>query len=235
MTCHQQKKSILDCGIELKKDSWMEVFSASLGKVLANQLACSELVVKNQNWQVDFDAGTITFGKDEYLLQFIGSESSESNTWLWGSENINDFPNKVITLAKQMKSIGEDWHLKPLRSAEFKLTDELNGYHVAIVTCALSEVPVCFYRGQHEEGAVIITFSPEISDVFATVDVHRFVSIAMQCIQEFTINHQIFIESFLYQNDISFEWSENSIVAHFDQQLHIDFDERNRIDNFLIL
>ncbi len=230
-----QKRSILSSGIEFKKDSWLDVFSMSLGKILANQLVCSELVVKDQDWQVDFDAGTISFGQDEYQLQFIGSESSESNTWLWGWENINGFPKEVILLAEQMKVIAEEWRLKPMQSAEFDLTDGLNGYHMAIVTAALSEDSVCFYRGLHVGGAVFIAFSPETREVFAPVDIERFVSTAMQCVQEFSVNHELFIQSFLFQNEIEYEWEDQSIIAHFDQDLQIDFDQQKRIENFTVL
>lgn len=68
--------------------SWFEVFSACLGKMVIIQEACSDLIVKNRDWNVDFSKGTISFGKDEYPLQFLGSESTNSNSWMWGWNNI---------------------------------------------------------------------------------------------------------------------------------------------------
>ena len=35
--------------------TWNDVFSANLGKMMAIQIACAELVVKNKNWNEDFD------------------------------------------------------------------------------------------------------------------------------------------------------------------------------------
>lgn len=75
-----KKKSIFDCQTPIDKSSYFQVFSACLGKVLANQIACSELVVKGQQWNVDFTKEVITIGTDSYPLQFIGSESTYSNT-----------------------------------------------------------------------------------------------------------------------------------------------------------
>lgn len=41
------------------------------------------LVVKNRDWSVDFQSGTLSFGRDSYPVQFIGSESTASDTWKW--------------------------------------------------------------------------------------------------------------------------------------------------------
>ena len=35
--------------------TWNEIFSANLGKIMAIQTACAKYVVKNRNWNVDFD------------------------------------------------------------------------------------------------------------------------------------------------------------------------------------
>ena len=52
-------------------NTWNEIFSANLGKIMAIQIACAEYVVKNRDWNIDFDRGIISFGKDEYPLQFF--------------------------------------------------------------------------------------------------------------------------------------------------------------------
>ena len=36
------------------------------------------------DWYVDFEKGTLTLGKYEFRVQFLGSESYVSNSWLWG-------------------------------------------------------------------------------------------------------------------------------------------------------
>ena len=88
-------------------DKWNDVFSANLGKIMAIQTACAKYVVKNRDWNVDFDKGIIAFGNDEYPLQFLGSEANSSNTWLWAWENINGFDDKIISLAREIKAKGE--------------------------------------------------------------------------------------------------------------------------------
>ena len=224
------KKPLFDCGISIKKDNWFHVFSASLGRINANQKACAELVVKGRDWNVDFSLGIISFGKDNYSLQFIGSESASSNTWLWGWENVNSFPEAIIELANLTKRTAEEINLEALTVAEFELSDTFNGHNMSVVTCALSDKNYCYYRGPHEGGAIFVAFSNVPNDVFAPIDIHSFVSTTLECIQNFQVDHKIFIESFLYQNDTSYEWENLSVIAHFKQDLKIDFE---RADEFL--
>ena len=80
------------------KSNWFQVFSACLGKVMTIQDACAEQVVKGQGWNVDFSAGTLSFGRDSYPLQFIGSEANSDNTWLWGWKNVNGFDERLLRL-----------------------------------------------------------------------------------------------------------------------------------------
>ncbi|WP_338972494.1 hypothetical protein KSU09_05085 [Fusobacterium nucleatum] len=213
---------------------WNDVFSANLGKMMAIQIACAELVVKNKNWNVDFDKGIIAFGDDEYPLQFLGSEANFSNTWLWAWENINGFDEKIISLAKNIKEKGEKLNLEPLTNAEIDITDELNGHNLSIVACGLADENYCYYRGPHSEGAIFVAFNEVDEKVFSPVNTRKFIDITMRCIQQFSLNHKLFIESFLDWNKNRYEWQENSIVAYFgkDEKLKIEFEKVK--DNFRI-
>ena len=120
-------------------NTWNEIFSANLGKIMAIQIACAEYVVKNRDWNIDFDRGIISFGNDEYPLQFLGSEATSSNTWLWAWENINEFDDKIISLAREIKAKGEKLNLEALTTAEIDINDELNGHTLSIVACVLAD------------------------------------------------------------------------------------------------
>ena len=113
------RKNIWIEHLNIDTGNWFQVFSACLGKMIAIQTACSEQVVKGQDWNVDFSEGVILFGNQKYPLQFIGSEATSSNTWLWGWENINGFSEKIIQVATHAKVVGERWNLEPLTTAEF--------------------------------------------------------------------------------------------------------------------
>ena len=204
--------------------TWNDIFSANLGKMMAIQIACAELVVKNRDWNVDFDKGIIAFGNDEYPLQFLGSEANSSNTWLWAWENINGFDDKIISLAKSIKEKGEKLNLEPLINAEIDISDELNGHTLSIVACGLADKNYCYYRGPHSGGAIFVAFDGVDKKVFTPVDAKDFADIVVRCIQQFSLNHKLFIESFLEWNKNKYKWQENIIIADFgkDGELRIE-------------
>ena len=211
--------------------TWNEIFSANLGKIMAIQIACAEHVVKNRDWNVDFDRGIISFGNDEYPLQFLGSEATSSNTWLWAWENINEFDDKIISLAREIKAKGEKLNLEALTTAEIDINDELNGHTLSIVACGLADKNYCYYYGPHSGGAILVAFDGVDEKVFTPVDAKDFADIVVRCIQQFPLNHKLFVESFLEWNKTKYKWKENTLIADFEnsQKLEIDFEEKSEL------
>ena len=217
-------------GMNIKKDNWFEVFSASLGQMVAVQTNCAELVVKNQDWHLDFPKQYISFGDQKYPIQFIGTESTVSNTWLWGWENVNNFSDSLIEFAKSTKQKGIKWNLEPLTTPEFDLNETFNGHNLSIVSCAISDKKMCYYRCVHDKGAIFVAFSDIPNEVFAPLEIQRFAAIVAQCIQQFYVDHRIFVESFLRWNRTSFDCQGDNIIAHFPVDLTIKFEKANGID-----
>ena len=208
-------------------NKWNDVFSANLGKIMAIQTACAKYVVKNRNWNVNFNRGIISFGNDEYPLQFLGSEANSSNTWLWAWENINGFDENIISLAKEIKAKGEKLNLEALTTAEIEITDELNGHILSIVACSLADKKYCYYRGPHSGGAIFVAFDGVDERVFAPINAKDFADIVVNSIQQFPLNHKLFVESFLKWNKNKYKWQDNKIIADFgkDGELKIEFEK----------
>ena len=208
-------------------NTWNEIFSANLGKMMAIQTACAKYVVKNRNWNVDFDRGIISFGEDEYPLQFLGSEANSSNTWLWAWKNINGFDENIISLAREIKAKGEKLNLESLTTAEIEITDELNGHILSIVACGLADKKYCYYRGPHSGGAIFVAFDGVDERVFAPINAKDFADIVVNSIQQFSLNHKLFVESFLEWNKTKYKWQGNLIIADFkkDGKLKIEFEK----------
>ncbi|ALQ35850.1 DUF6882 domain-containing protein [Fusobacterium hwasookii] len=198
-------------------NTWNEIFSANLGKIMAIQIACAEYVVKNRDWNVDFDRGIISFGNDEYPLQFLGSEATSSNTWLWAWENINEFDDKIISLAREIKAKGEKLNLEALTTAEIDISDELNGHTLSIVACGLADKNYCYYYGPHSGGAILVAFDGVDEKVFTPVDAKDFADITIKCIQQFSLNHKIFVENFLEWNKTKYKLQGDTIIADFEK------------------
>ena len=212
-------------------NTWNEIFSANLGKIMAIQIACAEHVVKNRDWNVEFDRGIISFGNDKYPLQFLGSEATSSNTWLWAWENISEFDDKIISLAREIKAKGEKLNLEALTTAEMNISDELNGHTLSIVACGLADKNYCYYRDPYSDGAIFVAFEGVDEKVFSSVSAKEFVDIIVRCIQQFSLNHKLFVESFLEWNKTKSEWNKNTLIADFEnsQKLEIDFEEKTEL------
>ena len=214
--------------------TWNEIFSANLGKIMAIQIACAEHVVKNRDWNVDFDRGIISFGNDEYPLQFLGSEATSSNTWLWAWENINEFDDKIISLAREIKAKGEKLNLEALTTAEINISDELNGHTLSIVACGLADKNYCYYRGPHSGGAILVAIDGVDEKVFSSVSAKDFVDITIKCIQQFSLNHKIFVESFLEWNKTKYKWQGDTIIADFEKDGKLMIELEKIENNFRI-
>ena len=214
--------------------TWNEIFSANLGKIMAIQIACAEHVVKNRDWNVDFDRGIISFGNDEYPLQFLGSEATSSNTWLWAWENINEFDDKIISLAREIKAKGEKLNLEALTTAEIDIGDELNGHTLSIVACGLADKNYCYYRGPHSGGAILVAIDGVDEKVFSSVSAKDFVDITIKCIQQFSLNHKIFVESFLEWNKTKYKLQGDTIIADFEKDGKLMIELEKIENNFRI-
>jgi len=220
-----EKNLFYNSGIAIDKSDWDEVFSACLGKAMANQNAFAEIVVKDRDWNVEFGRQIISFGDDEFPVQFIGSESASSNSWLWGWENLNGFSDNLIKIPNFAKEKGLEWKLEPLTTAGFDITDIFNGHTLSIVASSIYDENVCYYRGPHSGGAILVAVQNLPQEVFAPVDSLKFTQIAMDSIRQFDVDHEIFIKSFLYQNHTAYECGDKIITAHFEKDLNIYFED----------
>lgn len=211
---------------EIDKNDWLQVFSACLGKMMVIQNNASDYIVKGRGWNVDFSTRSLFFGDDEYKIQFIGSESTASNTWMWGWENINHFSEETLVLANEMLKKGNEWNLKPLSTPKFELTDLYNGHTLSIVACGLSQENYFYYRGSHNGGAVYMAVEYTEKDVLKKAGITLFAQITMECVKQYPVDHKIFIESLLQWNKTPYKWNGNTLIASFPQELFIAFEQK---------
>ena len=67
-----------------------------------------------------------------------------------------------------------------------------------------------------------------------SVDGITFINSTSQCIQQFYLDHKIFAESFLRWNKTPFDWNGDTLTAHFDADVAVEFEqagENYRIKN----
>ncbi len=225
------KIPVLQSGANIDMGNFMQLFSACIGKTLANQIACSEQVVKGQNWSVDFQKGIIAFGDSIFPVQFIGSESSVNNTWLWAWGNKSPLPDSVKVDAIKLKAIGEKYGFSQLTTAQLDIDEVITGHALSIIAAALHEENVCYYRGPHANGAIFVIVKDLPVNVFKQVGSDTFIELVMKIIQQYELDHKVFIESFLLHNNCRYLWESNVLAATFpeERKVYVKLDECGRI------
>lgn len=112
-------------------------------------------------WSADLAEGTMRFHFADYSIvgpvQFLGSYSARSKTWLWGWAN-SHMPSHVVTASQATKRHGEAngiaaLHERKLNLEEPWLADDLGSITVEIA--GLSGM----YRGPSEKGYDYLGFS----------------------------------------------------------------------------
>ena len=210
------------------KSNWSELFSACVGKSTLLQKRAFKLLVEGSNWQVDFDSGKIYFDGCEFDMQFIGSESFSSNTWLWGYENINGFDERLLELANKAREFGEKFGLSAFSTPQFELDENFNGHTFSMVLCAVFDEQN-YYRIEYDGGAAYVAFRSDV--VFEEpVLANELLSVVNECLSTYELDHKIFVKGLLLSCDMKFSESPNEIVAN-KNELSFKFDELNRLIN----
>ena len=214
--------------LDVDKSNWSELFSACVGKATLLQKRAFKLLVEGSNWQVDFDSGKIYFDGREFDMQFIGSESFSSNTWLWGYENINGFDERLLELANKAQEFGEKFGLSAFSTPRFELDENFNGHTISMILCTAFDEQN-YYRIEYEGGAAYVAFRSDV--VFEEpVLANELLSVVNECLSTYELDHKIFIKGLLLSCDMKFSESPNEIVSD-KYELSFKFDELNRLIN----
>ena len=218
-----------------------QVFSATLGKMATVQNRFAD-IVGNLDWNADFDSCEIAFGDQIYKIQLIGSESDVSDTWLWGFANQSGLSPEATAFSHDILRAGREWGLQAFSEPSFELDETFNGHTLCIAACGAADENLCYYGCRHDKGCAFVAIMDAPDLLFEPLSTHEFVKIASDCIQDFDVDHKIFIKSFLEFNGVKFDENtqkggflkkgKDEIVAKFDKELLIKFDDKGRISEF---
>ncbi|MDR1798194.1 MAG: hypothetical protein LBR44_12320 [Clostridiales Family XIII bacterium] len=221
---------------------YRDLLSRYLGPALQHQRAFGREVVQDQEWFVDFGDGTIRFGERKYPVQFIGTESDVSHTWLWGVENVNGYPEDVLTVVNQFFNPFVLQNVPDLAKTHLRLSGAVNGHFIASIMAAMAKPPFCYYRCPYENGAAFVLVGGVPEQVFAPVGVETAAEIIMNLIQQAELDHWVLAESMLGKNAVSVAEAggqpagapgERSLTGTFadGRALVVSFDGKGRIAN----
>lgn len=210
---------------------YFDSLSACIGPARLRQHAFGRLVVRDQDWNVDFSRGVIRFGEDTYPVQFLGTESEVSHTWLWAHVNPGDFPEAVLKRGIRFYEQCVAEGMEELRQEELPLTPLVNGHNIASMAASTTEGGACYYRCPYENGAAFVLVTGLPDDVFAPAPVQEVVSAAADLIRQFPLNHGILMSNLLADNCVEVVEENGVLTGRFADgtTLTVRFDEMGRI------
>ncbi len=225
-----ERVNILKTDYKMDRTDLRQVVSAVFGGMLHVQDMIDMYVAKGQSWNVDFAAQKIKIGNSIYPIQFIGSESIQSNDWLWGWENINGFDESLLTLVNEAKAFGENVGFDILTVPKLPLTESVTGYILSMIACTISEKNCGYYPCRHSGGVAFVALCDLPESFFEPVNSTGFINNIMKAISLYELDHKILVEGFLEWNGCEYHREENDICATFEnkEQLLIRFED---IDN----
>jgi hypothetical protein len=140
-----------------------DLFDSCAYLVLENQFRLDALLGEHQ-WRVDKEKGVATFSPANLkcAVQFIGTHSTRTNSWLWADANTRSkLPARTLALCRRVRDIGRARHLPQFYEDHFRISDhvgEATPDTLAMVATHLGGADA-YYRGPYRNGAVYFAFS----------------------------------------------------------------------------
>ena len=119
-------------------------------------------LVGDHEWLPDVQSAKMVFNDQlQFSVQFLGTDSTRTNTWLWADANIDSsFPNKNLELCGEARASGPRFSLPEFLADKVDLIDEVGrptGHTLPMVATCFIEAS-CYYWAPHEHGAVYLMF-----------------------------------------------------------------------------
>jgi hypothetical protein len=213
----------------------MDHFSLVVRHLLSScnkQLHLSSLV-GTLPWRFDVPTGTLSFGNDlHWHAQILGTESHETNTWLWAWANTgSNLPPALIQASLQMKWLSQEQNVPELTQPQLPLSQVINGHVLAMIASGICDADA-YYRGPYEGGAAFLLIKDEKFPRSKEPPLARLAHVFPQAISAFVIpDHRLALTSYLDQHGIDYTSEGRTIVVKEGKNpvLTARFDEQNRV------
>jgi hypothetical protein len=136
-------------------------------------------LVGDRDWLLDTERATIKFGDDfVFRVQFLGTESKITNTWLWADANNRvGFPAASLDLCRKVRTGGRSGGIEEFGVDSFPFVEEVGkptSHTLSMVAVSMGGASA-YYRGPHEDGAVFVAINDPRIDKQADLDREGFV------------------------------------------------------------
>ncbi|WP_454909128.1 DUF6882 domain-containing protein [Variovorax gossypii] len=214
--------------------TFQDHFSDHAASALARQMALGD-VIGERSWGIDVQKGVLSFGDDlRYPAQLLGTHAFGPGTWLWVWANAqSNIPEQHTEAALRIRQRGEEESIEAFTAASLQLDDALTDHMIAM-TCGGLEGGRCYYRAPYDGGALFVLLDGVPREVLAPVTLPRAVTVLMEVISQFDVDHRRMATSFLRQQGLEATSSSAAAIRAEragEGHIEISFDESGRISN----
>lgn len=186
---------------------------------------------ESKNFSLNFAANPpqIVFegiGK-RYVVQFLGSFSGLDNTWMWGWNNINQYPDAAIQIANNLRKFGEMANVPELTTPVLPIASEVDIHRLLFAAIRITGRPA-FHRAPTEHGHVYYLLHDYEMLPPGVAAVQRAIMGAIH--GGWIVNHPASLDAYLEMRPLTATDTEKGKIIHCaDGDLELEFDDHQRI------
>jgi hypothetical protein len=113
-------------------------------------------LVETFDWRFNMDSGILSFGdRYQWRAQVLGTESEETQTWLWAWANeASKIPPPLLQASLAMKALGEQRLIEELTEPEVPL-GKIDGHFFAMLASGVCQAN-SYYRAPYDGGTAYL-------------------------------------------------------------------------------
>ncbi|MCR5640872.1 MAG: hypothetical protein K6G04_05900 [Lachnospiraceae bacterium] len=219
--------SLLTTSKELNCASWKQVYSACFGRIVGSQATYRKVICGGKPITPSYADGKVFFDDKHFPAQILGVVSNK--VWTWGFAHPIEAPDACFQLATEIQDFGRKFNLQPLKESVQPLGKGFLAEHLAVTGVGISKNFYCYCKIEEKDYDLYVAFSKLPSAVFNPVKADTFFKLAARSFPMFNVEHRTFVESLLLWNGVSYEWKLKKLLAHFDEDIELSFEDDDGI------
>ena len=204
------------------------IWNKALIHSLARQLAFGSLV-EDCEFGIDITTGHLNFSNGlEYKIQVIGTESEESNSWLWAWANESIDNPDILSVARKLQALGEEKQVPELTTPQLPLDGENNGLVFITVAQHIAKAPTYYSCDTGAGRAFFLVYPCSDTSRYARPKPHMLNEAFAQVMPSVPFNHQLALVTAAKASGIAVTSEDRLSIAGVDYE----FDQYGSVTSF---
>lgn len=192
--------------------------------------------IGNANWQFSMATGTLSFGSLRLPAQVLGSESEQSNTWLWAWANSrSNIPARLLSASLSIQQFGKRQRIQEFTQPQMAI-DEVDGHVLSQIAVGILQAS-CYYKGPYSGGAAFLLVPSRVFNPSEQLSIVEVVGVFTQAISQVGMNQRRAFLHYMQYKGFTCKESDMSIRATSSSKQVIDtkFDLFNRMTSIEVV